>query len=505
MTNTAAGRLGKLAHKLWSQRKPLPTAATKRRRAFLLEVLENRQVMAGDITGTVFNDLNANGVDDPSENGLPGWTVFVDTNSSGTYNPGEPFAVTDDKGKYGIAGVPAGTVTVYEIPQDEFSPTPGFTDHQSVDVRNNKTTRVKFPNVTTPAVNGNIVGTVFEDDNENLTKDSGEHGLSGWTLFIDTNGDGSLTSGEPTAITDTDGDYLFADVPAGPATVYEIPTGGFMPTVGGLFPTTGASTQHVVSVVVGATSRSDYPNSIPQIGTISGTTWSDSNGDGQRSADEAAMAGITVYVDLDIDGTLDTNEPSRITDANGAYAFSNIHTGTYVVRETMPAGYISAANRSSAVTTTVFRNSLNGVDFYNLIPVAGAISGVLWNDLDGNGVFAGTEPGIAGWQVFIDRNANGIAEADEPQSVTDASGSYAFSNVPYGFTNVRTLLPPTWLGTNPVNGAMQILLLNGQSRHDLNFGVRENVGTIQGNVWNDINGDGVQGADESGLEGRTVY
>lgn len=505
MTKLTSGRLGKLARKLWSGRNAVPNASAKRRRAFLLEMLENRQVMAGDITGTVFNDLNANGVDDPVENGLPGWTVFVDTNNSGTYNPGEPFAVTDVNGKYGIAGVPAGTVNVYEIPRDGFSPTPGFTDHQSISVRDNKTSRVKFPNVTAPIVNGSIAGTVFEDDNENLVKDSGEHGLAGWTMFIDTNGDGLLTSGERTATTDADGDYLFADVPAGLATVYETPAGGFMPTVGGLFPTTGASTSHSVSVVAGVTTRSDYANAIPQVGTISGNTWSDTNGDGLHSADELAMAGITVYVDLDVDGVLDANEPSRVSDANGAYAFSNIRSGTYVVRETMPSGYVSAANRSSAVTTTVFRNSLNAVDFFNLVPTVGSISGVLWNDVDGNGVFAGTESGIAGWEVFIDRNANGIAEADEPQSITDASGFYSFSNVPYGFTNVRTVLPPTWFGINPVNGATRILLLNGQDRNGLNFGVRENVGNIQGNVWNDLNGDGIHGVDESGIEGRTVY
>lgn len=505
MTKTTSGRFRTLARKIWSESKKTPTPKTKRRRAFLLELLENRQLMAGDITGTVFNDLNANGVDDPVENGLPGWTVFVDTNNSGTYNPGEPFAVTDVDGKYGIAGVPAGTVTIYEVPQDGFAPTPGFTDHQSVSVRDNKTTRVKFPNVTAPIVNGTIVGTVFEDDNENLTKDSGEHGLVGWTMFIDTNGDGSLTTGEPTAVTDADGDYLFADVPAGLANVYEVPAGGFMPTVGGLFPTTGASTHHSVSVVAGTSSRSDFANAIPQVGTITGNVWSDVNGDGLHSADESAMAGITVYVDLDVDGVLDANEPSRVSDASGAYAFTNIRSNTYVVRETLPASYISAANRSSAVTTTVFRNGLNAVDFFNLIPTVGSIGGVLWDDIDGNGLFAGTEAGIAGWEVFIDRNLNGSADAGEPKTTTDAIGQYAFSNVPYGFTDVRTILPPSWFGTNPLNGATRVLLLNGQARSGLNFGVRENVGNIHGNVWNDLNGDGLRGADESGIASRTVY
>ncbi|HND54910.1 MAG TPA: hypothetical protein PLV92_21000, partial [Pirellulaceae bacterium] len=47
------------------------------------ESLEDRRLMAGDIAGTVFNDLNANGVNDTTDPGLSGWTVFADTNADG--------------------------------------------------------------------------------------------------------------------------------------------------------------------------------------------------------------------------------------------------------------------------------------------------------------------------------------------------------------------------------------------------------------------------------------
>ncbi len=96
------------------------------RRAIQLETLENRHLMAGNVAGTVFNDLNANGVDDPGENGIAGVTVFIDANASGTLNPGELSTVTDSKGKYNITGVPAGVRDVYEIPPSGFIPTPGL-------------------------------------------------------------------------------------------------------------------------------------------------------------------------------------------------------------------------------------------------------------------------------------------------------------------------------------------------------------------------------------------
>ncbi len=34
-------------------------------------------------------------------------------------------------------------------------------------------------------------------------------------MFIDNNGDGLLTAGEPTALTDANGDYLFSDLAPG--------------------------------------------------------------------------------------------------------------------------------------------------------------------------------------------------------------------------------------------------------------------------------------------------
>ncbi len=68
--------------------------------------------MAGDLAGAIFDDLNANGVNDKTDPGLSGWTVFVDSNNDGHLNVGEPSAVSDVKGKYSLVGLPAGNLTV---------------------------------------------------------------------------------------------------------------------------------------------------------------------------------------------------------------------------------------------------------------------------------------------------------------------------------------------------------------------------------------------------------
>lgn len=475
------------------------------RRAIQLETLENRHLMAGNVAGTVFNDLNANGADDAGENGIAGVTVFIDANGSGTLNPGELSTVTDNKGKYNIPNVPAGVRDVYEIPPSGFIPTPGFGDHRTVQVLDNKETRVKFGNVAGTAATGNIAGNVFVDANENGISESGEDGLVGWTMFIDNNGDGLLTTGEPTAITDIKGDYLFTGVSTGNKTVYEIPQGAYRPIVGGLFPTLGVQTFHTVTVQAAATVNSDFANKIIPIGNIQGSVTNDTNGDGIRGATEVSMSGITVYVDVNNNLAQDAGEPVRTTNATGAYSFIGIRGGSYRVTEVLPATFVAATSAPSSVIVDVFGGSNTTLNYFNLVPTVGSIAGKVYNDLDGSGTLSGAEIGLAGWQVYVDQNSSGTLDAGEPQTTTAADGSYLFANRPYGLNTIRDVVPAGWAATNPATSATVVALLNGENRTGVNLGNREKIGTIQGTVWNDDNGDGIIAATEVGLADRTVY
>jgi hypothetical protein len=65
-----------------------------------VEALEGRVLLSATITGTVFNDLNSNGVQDPGESGIAGVTVFLDANNDGVLQPGEMTATTGADGSY---------------------------------------------------------------------------------------------------------------------------------------------------------------------------------------------------------------------------------------------------------------------------------------------------------------------------------------------------------------------------------------------------------------------
>jgi hypothetical protein len=70
---------------------------------------------AGQISGTVFQDYDADGAGGPSESPLPGQTIFLDTNGNGVLDPGEPATVTDKNGAYSFTGLAQGTYLVREV------------------------------------------------------------------------------------------------------------------------------------------------------------------------------------------------------------------------------------------------------------------------------------------------------------------------------------------------------------------------------------------------------
>ncbi len=66
----------------------------------------------GSISNFVWNDLDGDGAQDTGEGGIGGVTVWVDLDNDGVQDPTEPSAVTDANGQYYIGGLPAGTYTV---------------------------------------------------------------------------------------------------------------------------------------------------------------------------------------------------------------------------------------------------------------------------------------------------------------------------------------------------------------------------------------------------------
>ena len=83
-------------------------------------------------------------------------------------------------------------------------------------------------------------------------------------------------------------------------------------------------------------------------GRITGYKWNDLNADGVWDEDEPGVPGVTIYLDYNGNGLRDPDEPFTITqsddpstidiDEAGFYVFETVFSGTYLVREELPAG-----------------------------------------------------------------------------------------------------------------------------------------------------------------------
>ncbi len=84
----------------------------------------NGDIPKGVIRGTLWNDLDGDGLRDGGDVGLPGWTVYIDVNDDRVYDPdSEPAAVTDEQGEYLIGNLDAGTYIVREVIPDGWDQT----------------------------------------------------------------------------------------------------------------------------------------------------------------------------------------------------------------------------------------------------------------------------------------------------------------------------------------------------------------------------------------------
>ncbi len=157
----------------------------------------------GSVTGTVFQDSNANGTRDANESGIAGAIVDL-TTSVGTMVT----LRTDADGVYQSDSIVAGNATVRLRESCGVKPSKGSTNTTRVFVGG--VSPVKAFGVT--PVKGRVSGLIFHDANGNGLQDSGELGLPGWTVYSDLNQNNQYDLGEPATATCANGSYAL-DVP----------------------------------------------------------------------------------------------------------------------------------------------------------------------------------------------------------------------------------------------------------------------------------------------------
>ena len=180
----------------------------------------------GSISGFKFNDLNANGIKEPTEPTVANWPIYLDLNNSGAPDSNEPSTLTNPQGNFSFINLPQGTYLVREVPQPGFRQT---TPNPTPIIVGNGTnaTNLSFGNVL---VTGTISGVKFNDFNANGRLDPGEPPIANSPIYIDLNNNSSLDPGEASTLSDVQGNYSFRNVPVGSYVVREVPPPGFILT-----------------------------------------------------------------------------------------------------------------------------------------------------------------------------------------------------------------------------------------------------------------------------------
>ncbi|MGE5612433.1 MAG: SdrD B-like domain-containing protein [Bacillota bacterium] len=160
----------------------------------------------GTILGSVYNDVDMNGLKSRKEKGLAGITVYLDQNNNRRLDNGEFSTTTDLSGAYSFTGLFPGKYRVRTIGRDGelWDVTSPSVGSYLVNVVGGK----KVLNVIFGmAKYATASGRVFYDLNRNGVQDEGEIGLAGRNVYLDLNNNGRWDRKEPGATTDSLGDY----------------------------------------------------------------------------------------------------------------------------------------------------------------------------------------------------------------------------------------------------------------------------------------------------------
>lgn len=440
----------------------------------------------GSITGIAFVDANNNGVKNDGETPLVRQTVIMDKNANGKLDRGEAAVLTSSDGTYRFSGILPGTyVPTLVLVTGIVQTTPVSIDLAAAQ-------NVTGANLGAYDTRGSIAGTVFNDANNNGTKDDGESALARATVYLDINSNSKYDRGEPAVLSGTDGSYKFANLQTGTYSAR-------------LNLTTGVMQANVATVTLSAAESKTGVNlgAYDTRGSISGIVFSDLNNNGVKDAGEPATAKASVYLDINGNSKYDRGEPLTLTAADGSYKFSNLLTNSYQPRLILGTSVIQTSTTSLVEVEEAQNLTDQNLGYFD---TACTVSGSVYNDANQNGTRDSGETPSANRIVYFDANNNGVFDKGERSTTTNASGEYSFTSVTAGNYALRVSLPTGVNQTSPAqNAALGIALTPGQKLTGQAFGIYDTTGTIVGSVFFDTNRNGRQDTGEKPLPKYTIY
>jgi len=402
---------------------------------------------------------------------------------------------------------------------------------------------------------GAIGDRVWIDDGDH-TQELGEPGLGGIsvTIYYDPDGNGVYDTPYPNALdatgspigasgtttTDAAGNYIFDGLPAGAYVV--VVNGGAAPNgysqtgdpdLPGAACGTACDNRSTAPVILGPGDvylNVDFGYTpTGSAGNIADTVWLDADLDGTLDAGEPLLAGVTVALiqDTNGNGVWDAGEPiiaRDITDASGQYLFTNlpadngqdylvwVNDTENVLGDLLPT-FDSDGTGTPNISAVANLTSAGNLDQDFAYAPYGHDSGdgligdtIFLDSFDLNNFNPGE--GLQGVKVelYQDLNADGNWDTGEPllqATYTNQNGQYFFGDLPAGNYVVKidtSTLPAGLTNTvdpdtidSPANESGLTLTSPGgmvNLLQDFGYRTESDPNTISGTIWQDTNADG---------------
>ena len=503
------------------------------------------QPLPGSVHGRKWNDLDGDGRQDPNEPGLSGVTIYVDRNNNGRLDDGEQHTVTmkddpvtnvDESGLYWLDGLPPGRHVIREVVPDGFVQT--FPPHIAVlpedGHQGDELSSVDPDQIVVTLAAGEVFETQvswafhplcvrpFEVDVVATDPDVSFENLTGVLL----NGCGGDVSTFDVRMVGDGLSHFFElqFVDAAFGGVLDV----ILVTI--LGPNDGGGGAHIVRIEPGGVVEGRDFGNHPQSGSVHGRKWNDLDRDGEQDPDEPGLPGVTIYVDRNNNGQLDPGERRMVTmeddpvtdfDEAGLYWLDGLPPGRHVIREVVPDGFVQTFPPRVAVLPGDGHEPDEGpssVDPDQIVVTlaAGEVfeTQVSWSfepfcvrpfEVD----VVASDPDVSFENltgVLINSCGGDVSTFDVRMIGDGLNHLFELQFVDAEFGGVLDTIPVVIRA--PSDGGAHIVRIEpGGTVEGRDFGNHrvDELGSIHGLKWNDLDGDGRRDANEPGLPGVTIY
>jgi len=412
---------------------------------------------AGLITGKTFFDVNNNGTKDIGERGIKEWLVTAQGND----NPISLTTRTNYRGRYWLP-LPLGSYTLTEEQKVGWTQTYPPGNSWTIDLATPDTLvdSIHFGNWTQASF---INGIKFHDLSEvKGTYDGGDTLLPEWKILL------TDTLGNEIDFdrTDSIGEYQLYVFTPGKYLVKEVEKHGWIQT----YPQSEYYTIDIpdLQTVVNGKDFGNYWS--PTTNGIMGQKFADRNRNHIRDQGEENLAGFKIQLFRKGNGNKYNLHKQRTTDSSGYYQFLSLEPDTYKVVEQPLEGWWQSYPDSCYYVDLTQSGTFDTLDFGNYEIDYSSISGMKFNDINGNGIKDEGDNGLSDWTIMLS-GVDSYGKTVTKSTDTDVDGIYTFQNLWPGNYTISEVFRSFWRQTYPENLAPNFVNLPPESEiTGINFG-----------------------------------